>query len=258
MGKEHEAGCAECFKRYLRDNGHVACYEHEPRGRDTAPDYIFTIDDEGYSVEVTEFKADDFHYLADRHGARAICKQMENMVQEIRENSGHQPQTGCYYLDMILPLRPKKKMEKEMNRVAEVIASAESPRDAEEIETDSTVWYVGCAREDETLIILPGLTSSDRKGESWSNALSDTAISLVKILRDKKGKIEKNEPHMPKIFLLFGVGEVRMKVASAWKACECLELKNAARNFDCILLIWQDKGGEYGIDEVLIPFNPRN
>jgi len=139
MGKEHEEGCAECFKRYLRDKGHVARYEHEPHGRDTAPDYIFTIDGEEHSVEVTEFKADYFHYLSDRHGARAICKQMENMVREIRENSGHQPQTRCYYVDMILPLRPKKKMEKEMNRVAEVIASAESPRDVEEIEAGSTM-----------------------------------------------------------------------------------------------------------------------
>lgn len=253
MGKEHEAGCAECCKKWLIKNGHKACYKPGP----DAPDYIFTIDGKEYSVEVTEYKADDFHYLPDRHDARAICKQMENMVGEIRENSGRQPQTGCYYVDMVLPL-PQKDMKKEMNRVAESIAGAESPRDAEEIETDSTVWYIDCARDDEMLIILPSSTSSGREGEQWSNALSDTAIGLVKILRVKKERIEKNEPHKPKILLLFGVDEVRMKVASAWKACEFPELKSAARNFDCILLIWQDKDGQYGIDEVLIPFNPRN
>lgn len=254
MGKEHEPGCAGCFKEWLLKNGHNACYKPGP----DAPDYIFAIDGKEYAVEVTEFKADDFHYLPDKHGARVICKQTENRVREIRKDSGRQPQTGCYYVDMILPLLPKKNMEKEMNRVAGVIASAESPRDAVETETDSTVWYVDCAREDERLEILPSMTSSGREGENWSNALSNTALCLANILRVKKGKTEKNEPHKPKILLLFGVDEVRMKVAGAWKACECPELKSAAKDFDCILLIRQDRDGEYHIDRVLIPFNPRS
>ncbi len=250
MGKEHEAGCAECFKRYLRDNGHVACYEHEPHGRDTAPDYVFTIDGEEYSVEVTEFKASHFHYLdGHRHGPEGVCEMVMEKAREIRGDIGRAPQTGRYLLAMNFPL-PKGKMKGEICRVAKVIAKAESPDDA--IEVIESRLQVVHARRADTLSIAPAVLLEGEEGE----LLSEVIRQLTEKIRVKKEKIERNEPGKPKILLLFGIVDVVFKLAWACGEHKYPELENAAKDFDCILLIWQENN-QYKIYEDLIPFNQR-
>lgn len=250
-GRRHEYGCAKCLEGYLVDKGHVVCYEHEPHGRDTAPDYIFTIDGEKYSVEVTEFKASHFHYL-DEHkdGPEGVCAMVMEKVQEIRKDIGRAPQTGRYLLGMEFPL-PKEKMKEEIFRVAKVIAGAEFPDDA--IEVIESRLQVVQARRADTLSIAPGALFEGEEGEP----LSEVIRQLTEIICVKKEKIERNEPDKPKILLIFGIADMVFKVTWARGERKYPELENAVKNFDCILLIGQEND-QYEVCGELIPFNPWN
>jgi len=247
MGKEREPGCAECFKGYFLKKGHEVYCKSGP----DAPDYIFTIDGEEYSVEVTEFKASRFHYLdGHKDGPEGVCTMVMEKVQEIRKNIGRAPQTGRCLLSMDFSLS-KKKMKAEIFRVAKVIAKAEFPHDAiEVIESRLQVVHARCAN---TLSVAPAVLLDGEEGE----LLSEVICQLTENICVKKAKIERNEPDKPKILLLFGIADVVFKVAFACGEREYPELENAAKDFDCILLIGQ-KNGQYEVCVELIPFNQRS